>query len=96
LASGWPGATTLLYGHVGDGNIHVNVVGPDPDDDAVDDTVLDLVMALGGSISAEHGIGVAKKAWLTRDRSAGEVAAMRAIKDALDPDGIMNPGVLLP
>jgi FAD/FMN-containing dehydrogenase len=96
LASGWPGATTLLYGHVGDGNIHVNVVGPDPDDDVVDDTVLDLVMALGGSISAEHGIGVAKKAWLTRDRSAGEVAAMRAIKDALDPDGIMNPGVLLP
>jgi FAD/FMN-containing dehydrogenase len=96
LASGWPGATTLLYGHVGDGNIHVNVVGPDPDDDAVDDTVLDLVVDLGGSISAEHGIGVAKTAWLSRDRSAGEVTAMRAIKHALDPDGIMNPGVLLP
>jgi FAD/FMN-containing dehydrogenase len=96
LASGWPGATTLLYGHVGDGNIHVNVVGPDPEDDAVDDAVLDLVVALGGSISAEHGIGVAKRAWLARDRSASEVAAMRAIKHALDPDGIMNPGVLLP
>jgi len=96
LAAGWPGATTLLYGHVGDGNIHVNVVGPDPDDDAVDDTVLDLVVGLGGSISAEHGIGVAKKAWLARDRSAAEVAAMRAIKHALDPDGILNPGVLLP
>ena len=96
LASGWPGATTLLYGHVGDGNIHVNVVGPDPEDDAVGDAVLDLVVDLRGSISAEHGIGVAKKAWLARDRSASEVAAMRAIKHALDPDGIMNPGVLLP
>jgi FAD/FMN-containing dehydrogenase len=96
LASGWPGATTLLYGHVGDGNIHVNVVGPDPDDDAVDDAVLDLVVGLGGSISAEHGIGVAKRDWLARDRSAEEVTAMRAIKQALDPDGIMNPGVLLP
>jgi FAD/FMN-containing dehydrogenase len=96
LASGWPGATKLLYGHVGDGNIHVNVVGPDPDDSAVDDAVLELVVGLGGSISAEHGIGVAKKAWLARDRSAAEVAAMRAIKRALDPDGIMNPGVLLP
>jgi FAD/FMN-containing dehydrogenase len=96
LASGWPGATTLLYGHVGDGNVHVNVVGPEPDDDAVDDAVLELVVDLGGSISAEHGIGVAKRAWLARDRSAEEVAAMRAIKHALDPDGIMNPGVLLP
>jgi FAD/FMN-containing dehydrogenase len=96
LASGWPAATTLLYGHVGDGNIHVNIVGPDPDDDAVDAAVLDLVVDLGGSISAEHGIGVAKRAWLARDRSEEEVAAMRAIKLALDPDGIMNPGVLLP
>jgi FAD/FMN-containing dehydrogenase len=96
LASGWPAATTLLYGHVGDGNIHVNIVGPDPDDDAVDAAVLDLVVHLGGSVSAEHGIGVAKRAWLARDRSVEEVAAMRAIKLALDPDGIMNPGVLLP
>jgi FAD/FMN-containing dehydrogenase len=96
LASGWPAATTLLYGHVGDGNIHVNIVGPDRDDDAVDAAVLELVVDLGGSISAEHGIGVAKRAWLARDRSAEEVAAMRAIKLALDPDGIMNPGVLLP
>jgi FAD/FMN-containing dehydrogenase len=96
LASGWPGSTTLLYGHVGDGNIHVNVVGPAPDDEAVDDAVLGLVVELGGSISAEHGIGVAKKAWLARDRSPAEVAAMRAIKHALDPDGVLNPGVLLP
>jgi FAD/FMN-containing dehydrogenase len=96
VAAGWPGATTLLYGHVGDGNIHVNVVGPGPDDEALDDTVLGLVVELGGSISAEHGIGVAKRGWLARDRSPAEVAAMRAIKDALDPDGVLNPGVLLP
>jgi FAD/FMN-containing dehydrogenase len=96
LGSAWPGATTFLYGHVGDGNIHVNVVGPEPDDAAVDDAVLELVVTLGGSISAEHGIGVAKKSWLARDRSTAEVAAMRAIKRVLDPDGIMNPGVLLP
>ena len=96
LAAGWPEATLLLYGHVGDGNIHVNVVGPAPDDEAVDAAVLDLVVELGGSISAEHGIGVAKKAWLLHDRSSAEVAAMRAIKDALDPDGVLNPGVLLP
>jgi FAD/FMN-containing dehydrogenase len=91
-----PGAVTLLFGHVGDGNVHVNVVGPPADDEGVDDVVLGLVVERGGSISAEHGIGTVKKRWLERDRSAAEVAAMRAIKAALDPDGILNPGVLLP
>ena len=96
LVAGWPAATTLLYGHVGDGNIHVNVVGPAADDEEVDDTVLGLAIERGGSISAEHGIGVAKRRWLERDRTPPEVAAMRAIKRALDPDGVLNPGVLLP
>jgi FAD/FMN-containing dehydrogenase len=91
-----PGAVILLFGHVGDGNVHVNVVGPPADDEGVDDVVLGLVVERGGSISAEHGIGTVKKRWLERDRSAAEVAAMRAIKSALDPDGILNPGVLLP
>jgi FAD/FMN-containing dehydrogenase len=54
------------------------------------------VVERGGSISAEHGIGTLKRRWLARDRSAAEVAAMRAIKAALDPDGILNPGALLP
>jgi FAD/FMN-containing dehydrogenase len=89
-----PGSTTLLFGHVGDGNVHVNVVGPPADDEEVDDLVLGLVVERGGSISAEHGIGTLKARWLDRDRSAGEVAAMRAVKGALDPDGILNPGVL--
>ncbi|OGO56308.1 MAG: FAD-linked oxidase [Chloroflexi bacterium RBG_16_72_14] len=90
-----PGARTIVFGHVLDGNLHVNVLGPDPADDTVDDAVLRLVVELGGSISAEHGVGVAKVRWLALDRSAAELAAMRVIKHALDPDGILNPGVLL-
>ena len=96
VAAARPGATTLLFGHVGDGNVHVNVVGPPADDEGVDDLVLALVVERGGSISAEHGIGTLKRRWLERDRSPAEVAAMRAVKAALDPDGILNPGVLLP
>jgi FAD/FMN-containing dehydrogenase len=86
----------FLFGHVGDGNIHVNVVGPAPDDDTVDDLVLTLVAARGGSISAEHGIGTAKKRWLDLNRSEAELTAFRTIKRALDPKGILNPNVLLP
>jgi FAD/FMN-containing dehydrogenase len=87
-------ARTIVYGHVGDGNLHVNVLGPAPEDDVTDDAVLDLVLEMGGSVSAEHGIGVAKVAWLVRDRGEDAVAAMRAIKTAWDPAGILNPGVL--
>ena len=89
-----PDARTLVYGHVGDGNLHVNILGPAPDDDRTDAAVLDLVLELGGSVSAEHGIGVAKVPWLVRDRGEVAVAAMRAIKAAWDPSGILNPGVL--
>ena len=90
-----PRATTWVYGHVGDGNLHVNVTGVE-DDIAVEDAVLRHVVGLGGSISAEHGIGTAKRRWLGLNRSAAEIAAFRALKQALDPDGILNPGVLLP
>jgi FAD/FMN-containing dehydrogenase len=89
------GSVLYLYGHIGDGNLHVNVVGPAPEDEAVDDAVLGLVCEFGGSISAEHGIGRAKVGWLERDRGAADVALMRAIKRALDPAGVLNPGVLL-
>lgn len=89
-----PDARTILYGHVGDGNLHVNVLGPAPDDDRTDSAVLELVLELGGSVSAEHGIGVAKVEWLERDRGEAAVAAMRAIKAAWDPAGILNPGVI--
>jgi FAD/FMN-containing dehydrogenase len=89
-----PGARTICYGHVADGNVHVNVLGPDADDESVDDAVLELVLELGGSVSAEHGIGVAKVDWLVRDRGEASVAAMRAIKRAWDPGGVLNPRVL--
>jgi FAD/FMN-containing dehydrogenase len=89
-------ARTISYGHVGDGNVHVNILGPAPDDQAVDDAVLGLALELDGSVSAEHGIGVAKVQWLARDRGEATVAAMRAIKEAWDPSGILNPGVLFP
>jgi FAD/FMN-containing dehydrogenase len=91
-----PGARTWLFGHIGDGNIHVNVTGVAPDDERVDGAVLGLVADLGGSISAEHGIGTAKRAFLHLSRSPAEIDAFRAVKRALDPDGILNPHVLLP
>ena len=90
------GARTWLFGHVGDGNIHVNVTGLAPDDERIDDVVLTYVAELHGSISAEHGIGTAKAQWLHLSRSSAEISAMRAIKRALDPDGLLNPAVLLP
>lgn len=91
-----PGARTWLFGHVGDGNIHVNVTGLAPHDERIDEVVLGYVAELGGSISAEHGIGAAKAAWLHLSRSPAEIRAMWAIKQALDPQGILNPAVLLP
>lgn len=91
-----PGARTFQFGHLGDGNVHVNVLGPAPDDGAVDEAVLRLAAAVGGTISAEHGVGAAKTRFLTLVRSDAEIAAMRAIKDACDPDGLLNPGVMLP
>ena len=91
-----PSATTWLFGHVGDGNVHVNVTGIQPDDSTVDDRVMHHVAELGGSISSEHGIGTAKRRWLHLNRSAAELAAFRRLKTALDPAGILNPNVLLP
>jgi FAD/FMN-containing dehydrogenase len=91
-----PNAVTWLFGHAGDGNVHVNITGLDPDDERVDEAVLELVASMGGSISAEHGIGTAKRRWLRLAHTDAEIAAMAAIKDALDPDRILNPNALLP
>jgi FAD/FMN-containing dehydrogenase len=93
---GAPAPRVFVFGHIGAGNLHVNVLGPDPADGTVDETVMRLAAAHGGTISAEHGIGRAKAALLHLSRSPSEVAAMRAVKAALDPGDLLNPGVLLP
>jgi FAD/FMN-containing dehydrogenase len=90
-----PSSHVWLFGHAADGNLHVNVTGAQPGDERIDDAVLQLVVDRGGSISAEHGIGTAKKRWLPLNRSEAELGAMRAIKNALDPHGILNPNALL-
>jgi FAD/FMN-containing dehydrogenase len=92
VAAAYPGAAIYLFGHLGDGNVHVNVVGPDPGTDAIDELVLRTATELGGTISAEHGVGIAKRPYLQLCRSAGEIEAMTALKSALDPTATMGPG----
>ncbi|HEV2531053.1 FAD-binding oxidoreductase, partial [Phenylobacterium sp.] len=97
-----PGARIAAFGHLGDGNIHYDVLRSDGGSDAEYSAkrdagsriVHDLVVSLGGSISAEHGLGSMKTAEALRYKSPVEVAAMRAIRAALDPKRIMNPRVL--
>lgn len=96
VATNAGGLHVLRHGHLADGNLHVNVVGPAPEDDRAVEAVYALVLEHGGSVSAEHGVGVAKRGWLERQRGSAAVVAMRAIKTALDPDMILNPRVLLP
>jgi FAD/FMN-containing dehydrogenase len=91
-----PSARTILFGHVNEGNLHVNILDAVDDAEAVSDAVLKVIASHGGSISAEHGVGRAKRDWLHLSRSAEEIAMMRAIKSSLDPSGRLNPGVLLP
>ena len=78
----------------GDGNLHVEITGPDADDESVDFEVLSVVAKYQGSVSAEHGIGRAKTKWLDTSRSTSEILAMRAIKQAWDQNNLMNPGVI--
>ena len=89
-----PDSRVIVFGHLGAGNLHVNVLGPDPADEAADEAVLRLAAAFGGTISAEHGIGRAKAGLLHLSRTGAEIAAMRAVRSALDPSGLLNPGVL--
>lgn len=89
-----PSARSIVFGHLGDGNLHVNVLDADPADHDLEEAVLGLTAELGGSISAEHGIGRAKSAWLQLQRDTTDVAVMTSIKRAFDPGGRLNPGVL--
>jgi FAD/FMN-containing dehydrogenase len=91
-----PKARVILFGHLAEANLHVNVLNAVDEAEAVTDAVLQLVAELGGSISSEHGIGRAKTRWLHLTRSSTELAVMRSIKSAFDPHGLLNPGVLLP
>ena len=84
------------FGHIADGNLHLEVVGPEVDLTTFTPWLLGLVAEFGGSISAEHGVGQAKSDYLALRRSPVEIDAMRRIKTALDPDGILNPGALFP
>ncbi|GGJ86985.1 oxidoreductase [Pilimelia anulata] len=95
VAAVTPDARPIVFGHLGEGNLHVNVLDAEKDGEAVTDAVLRLVAARGGSISSEHGVGRAKVRWLPLSRSAAELDAMRRIRRALDPAGTLNPGVLL-
>jgi FAD/FMN-containing dehydrogenase len=89
------GGRLILFGHLAEGNFHANVIGAS-DPDALTGAVLRAVAARGGTISAEHGIGVAKARWLSLVRSPVELELMRATKRAWDPAGLLNPGVILP
>jgi FAD/FMN-containing dehydrogenase len=89
-----PGAQVISYGHVADGNLHVNVVPAAEADGRHEDAVFGFVASLGGSISAEHGIGALKARWLPLARTAPERALFARIRAAFDPDGILNPHVL--
>jgi FAD/FMN-containing dehydrogenase len=91
-----PGARVITFGHVADGNAHINIVpGPDtPADGRHEDAVFTLVASLGGSISAEHGIGALKARWLDLARTPAEQALFARIRHALDPSATLNPHVL--
>jgi FAD/FMN-containing dehydrogenase len=103
LEQAFPAIRIVAFGHLGDGNLHYNQSCPDAVDNAVfmtsqpqvNQLVHDLVHSLGGSISAEHGIGQLKRQELQRYKSPLELEMMRSVKQALDPQGLMNPGKVL-
>ena len=102
FAREYPGYDVVWFGHIGDGNLHINIVRPyGLGDEAfveecerVTALLSDRLARCGGSISAEHGIGLVKKKYLHGTRSAAEISVMRGIRNVLDPHGIMNPGKL--
>ncbi|MGD9800708.1 MAG: FAD-binding oxidoreductase [Parvularculaceae bacterium] len=98
-----PGARIIAFGHMGDGNIHYDVLQPEGGDRAqfdaaegrIEEAVYDMIDRHRGSISAEHGVGLARRDDIARRKQPAEIAMMRAVKAALDPKGIMNPGKMI-
>ena len=98
----YPDFEIIWFGHIGDGNVHLNILKPqdlEPEEffsrcSKVSDYVFDIVEKFGGSVSAEHGVGLLKKPFLGYSRSAAEISYMRAIKQTFDPKSVMNPGKL--
>ncbi|MCK0511055.1 FAD-binding oxidoreductase [Aromatoleum buckelii] len=103
LLAAWPDARIVAFGHIGDGNLHYNLSKPDAQENAhfiarteeVNRLVHDVVDQLGGSISAEHGLGQLKRVEVRRYKSEVELELMRAVKESIDPRGLMNPGKVL-
>jgi FAD/FMN-containing dehydrogenase len=103
FAARYPGWEICNFGHIGDGNLHINILKPDDLDRAAflaktkdaDRDMFELVRRHKGSISAEHGIGLLKRDFLGVTRSEDEIRLMRALKAALDPKGLLNPGKVL-
>ncbi len=103
VTAAYPDFEIIWFGHIGDGNIHLNILKPSALEPSaffekcakVSDLVFEIVEKHGGSISAEHGVGLLKKPYLHYSRPASEIAYMKAIKNIFDPNNIMNPGKLL-
>ena len=100
VAAHYPDLEVVWFGHIGDGNLHLNILKPDDVSVAdfqarcktVSSEIFTAIESMGGSISAEHGVGLLKKDFLSFSRSAEEIALMKSIKRVFDPDNIMNPG----
>ncbi len=98
LVARWPATTLIVFGHLGDGNLHVVPGvgdGSPAARKAVEEMIYGALRKRGGSVSAEHGIGLEKRAYLSYSRSAEEIAVMRMLKRMFDPDNILNPGKVL-
>ncbi|HDS0923090.1 TPA: FAD-binding oxidoreductase [Stenotrophomonas maltophilia] len=100
IGEAYPHFDVVWFGHIGDGNLHINVLKPDATDDAqflqqcehVTKLLAQVLKDFDGSISAEHGIGLVKKGYLDSTRGEAEIALMKAVKRAFDPQGLLNPG----
>jgi FAD/FMN-containing dehydrogenase len=95
VAAHAPDAIPVLFGHIGEGNLHLNVVrcGPDAEQELYT-PMMELIARCGGNVSSEHGVGTRKRDYVSMSRTDADIAAMRAVKAAFDPSGFLNPAVL--